>query len=115
MFVYFQRPEKMASLIKINSYICNFFVDFDNRVKSGLVNLRFGVLHLTKQIKRKDEKKISNLADTKMSAISCLLQVFIIFFSKQNTCAIVFLQRRCVRKTKKQNKKATKLKATKFD
>jgi len=105
----------MASLIKRNSYIGQFFVDFDNWVKSGLVDSRLGALHLMNQIDRKDEKRISDSADTKMSAISCLLQVFIIFFSKQNTCAIVFLQRRCVRKTKKQNKKATKLKATKFD
>ena len=46
-----------------------------------------------------------------MSAISCLLQVFIIFFSKQNTCAIGFFCRDAV--SAKQKRKKTKQNKTK--
>ena len=80
-----------------------------------LVDSRLGALLLMNQICRtKRQKRISDSADTKMSAISCLLQVFIIFFQNKIHVPLFLCKTKTKQKTK-QNKKATKLKATKFD
>jgi len=94
----------VVSLIKINSYIDN-----KNLVKYGLVDSRLGAFSSDELDGTKRRKRISDSANTKLSAISCLLQVFIIFF--QNKIHVpLFICRNAVSAKQKQNKSKQKTK-----
>merc|ERR1719362_2416638 len=67
------------------------------------------------QIGRKDKNKNLRFGQHKYECNFLLAASFYYFFSKQNTCAIVFLQRRCVRNTKTKQKTKQNKQATKFD